>query len=54
MKSAVERRKLHIIEEFLNISNEKIIAKINRRMKNNFLLGTKPKSIQKKFSLTNN
>ena len=33
---------------------EKIIAKINRRMKNNFLLGTKPKSIQKKFSLTNN
>ena len=28
MKSAVERRKLHIIEEFLNINNEKIIAKI--------------------------
>ncbi len=28
MKSAVERRKLHIIEEFLNISNETIIAKI--------------------------
>ena len=28
MKYAVERRKLHIIEEFLNISNETIIAKI--------------------------
>ncbi len=28
MKSAVERRKLNIIEEFLNISNETIIAKI--------------------------
>ena len=28
MKAAVERRKLHLIEEFLNISNETIIAKI--------------------------
>jgi hypothetical protein len=28
MKAEVERRKLHLIEEFLNISNETIIAKI--------------------------
>jgi hypothetical protein len=28
MKAEVERRKLHLIEEFLNISNETIIDKI--------------------------
>jgi len=28
MKAEVERRKLHLIEEFLNISNETTIAKI--------------------------
>ena len=28
MNAAVERRKLHLIEEFLNISNETILAKI--------------------------